>query len=455
MLRKLYFQIYLSIVGGIALLVLVIGLITILDDLDKDGIVEESVVIVDEILSIALDDPDFEKGKVSARTINNLDRLSRIHPEYQMRLSLYSSDGQLLAFSGSPKPLSFNNTEEPILLTDIYKLSNWRNFFYLNKPIRIELNNDRFLLAQKIKIEDHSAIPFLGFLVLAGFCIAAAAYPVTRRLTRSLEQLRQGVGFWGKGNINFRIPVKGCDEVSSLAKSFNNAASKIENLLQSHKLLLANASHELRSPLARIRLALELYEQKPTPILANEIRQNINELDNQIEEILLASKLDAQLDESQETSLIPVDFTALVVETASKYDIEVNIPDHLPPIILGNSRLLKIMVRNLLENAKRHGKPPFSIILSQKTDSVDAKLNTQKNWLVMQILDHGPGIPIDEREKIFTPFYRAKGSKEKEGSWGLGLSLVHQIVIRHNGTVSTITPNQESYTNGFEINLPI
>src|SRR6476469_87761 len=103
-------------------------------------------------------------------------------------------------------------------------------------------------------------VGLLLMLVIIALVVAAAAYPVVRRLTRRLERLQASVEAWGEGDLAARVAVEGQDEVASLAISFNQAATRIEALMRAQKSLLANASHELRSPLARIRVAVELLQ---------------------------------------------------------------------------------------------------------------------------------------------------------------------------------------------------
>lgn len=99
---------------------------------------------------------------------------------------------------------------------------------------------------------------FLWLLGLVGVAVAIGVFPIIRRLLKRLENLQRGVKRFGDGDLTVRVPTEGKDEVADLARQFNAAASRIEELVQSHKSLLANASHELRSPLARIRMGLEL-----------------------------------------------------------------------------------------------------------------------------------------------------------------------------------------------------
>src|SRR5262249_6461906 len=180
------------------------------------------------------------------------------------------------------------------------------------------------------------------------------AFPVVRWLTRRLERLQHGVESLGAGDLSARVKVEGRDEVARLAQSFNSAAARIEELVGAHRLLLANASHELRTPLARIRLGIELMKDGIDEKRKAELEQDIAELDHLMEEILLSSGLDAvaALETAEE-----VDLLALAAEECARYQ-DCSIEGE-PVLIRGDPRLLRRLVRNLLENAKRHGAPPI------------------------------------------------------------------------------------------------
>jgi signal transduction histidine kinase len=164
----------------------------------------------------------------------------------------------------------------------------------------------------------------LAVLLLVLFAaVAGGAWPVVRRLTRRLEALKQGVEAFGAGALHQRVAEDGRDEVAALGASFNRAAARIEALLQSHKSLLANASHELRSPLTRLKMAVSMLEDA-TPAqraaMRREIDVNIAELDALVEEVLLASRLDAgaTLERRDE-----VDLLGLAAEEAARVDASV------------------------------------------------------------------------------------------------------------------------------------
>src|SRR5207247_4298590 len=243
--------------------------------------------------------------------------------------------------------------------------------------------------------------------------VGVGAYPVVRRLTSRLERLQAGVESLGAGEFSARVKVEGSDEVARLAESFNRAAGRIEELVGAHKSLLANASHELRTPLARIRMAVELMKENADPKRKAELEQDIAELDALIDEILLASRLDAlkglEIDER-------VDLLALAAEECARYDAATL--DGQPVTVRGDPRLLRRMIRNLLENAKRHGAPP-----------IEVRVSRAENGAQIVVCDRGPGVHEAERARVLRQIYRggtASGS-------GLCSSILCQITRRTCG----------------------
>ena len=275
-------------------------------------------------------------------------------------------------------------------------------------------------------------------LTFFALTVATGAFPVVRRLTRRLERLQQSVEALGAGQLSTRVAVEGHDEVASLALSFNRAAAQIEVLLDSQKSLLSNASHELRSPLARIRMAIELLQEKAPPELRRELIHNLAEIDQLIDEILLASRLDAVPDAVPR--LEQLDLTAMVAEECALVEARF---EAQAVSVHGDVRLLRRMVRNLLENAKRHGEgSPITVRLAINAD----------RKIQLDVLDNGPGVPPAECEKIFAPFYRLPGSSERAGGVGLGLSLVRQIALAHAGSAQCIP--RENSGSCFRVLLP-
>lgn len=271
----------------------------------------------------------------------------------------------------------------------------------------------------------------LGIVALA---VALGAYPIIRRLTQRLEGLQRGVERWGSGDLSARVAVQGSDEVAFLAERFNAAAERIETLMESqkallasHKSLLANASHELRSPLARIRMGLELMGEGAGSSQRAEISRSINELDQLIDEILLASRLDARQADAEPFET--VDLTGLAAEECARVQAELDTATQTESLTLqGSARLLRRLIRNLLENARRYSNGEISLELAHTGTGAQQRA-------VIRVNDRGPGVPADQRERIFEPFYRLPGASEREGGVGLGLALVKSITARHGGKV--------------------
>ena len=266
-----------------------------------------------------------------------------------------------------------------------------------------------------------------------GVLIALLCYPVVRRLTRRLERLQSGVEALGSGDLTARVKVEGCDEVARLAQSFNSAAAQIEMLVGAHKLLLANVSHELRTPLSRLRLTAELLKEVADPRRTADLEKDVTEIDALIEQILLSSRLDAvrELDIREE-----VDLLALAAEEGTRC-AESDITGE-PVVVCGDPALLRRLIRNLIENAQQHGAPP-----------VEIRVRRQDHRAVLTVSDGGPGIPASEQERVFTPFYRPRGTRS-QGS-GLGLALVRQIARQHGGWA--VAAGSEAYPSAIEVTI--
>ena len=211
---------------------------------------------------------------------------------------------------------------------------------------------------------------------------------------------------------------------------------------------VANASHELRSPLARMKMALSMLGDVPpehASRLKEEIHQDIRELNDLVEEVLLASRLDAR--EADVGTVEEVDLIGLAAEECARVDahLELGFEPH-SIVVPGVVKLLRRLLRNLLENARRYGTSDIEVQLSSLTEN-------NRHWVRLCVCDRGPGVPPDLRERIFEPFYRLPGASEREGGVGLGLSLVRSIVQRHGGSVHC--QDREGGGAQFVVMLPV
>jgi signal transduction histidine kinase len=164
-------------------------------------------------------------------------------------------------------------------------------------------------------------------------------------------------------------------------------------------------------------MAVELMKDSADPRRKRELEQDIAELDGLIDEILLTSRLDAVKGRDADED---VDLLALASEECARYE-EAELEGQ-PAIVRGDPRLLRRMIRNLLENARRHGAPPIEVFVGPAVGGAE-----------LRVCDHGPGVPEAERDGVFEPFHRFARADGGGGGVGLGLTLVRQIARRHGG----------------------
>ena len=437
MVRRLSFTIFLAVLGSLLVFAIAVSLAWWWNVQARDTAFEKRLAgeLAAQILPAAAEGPE-QLHRV----------LERWHRRARIDLTVVDENRKVLAWAG--RPLVDDAQRGPRRGRDIERSASRARLW----TFEVELPDGRRLLARPNRMRPGprpvSLTLAVGLLMLAG---ALVAWPISRRITHRLERLQRGVDQQGAGDLAARVAVEGKDEVAALARSFNRSAARIETLvsrqdalLTSQTRLLANASHELRSPLARIRMAMELLLTRPrdseprdsepqdSDQLAHELRRNIAELDQLVDEILLASRLETSAPVREE-----VDLAGLAAEEASRVQADVYVADavadavadraHDPRamVLTGDSRLLRRMLRNLLENARRYGMStaePIRIALGRTADEIR-----------IEVLDRGPGVPAHAREKIFEAFYRVEGYSEQAGGVGLGLALVKQIAEAHGG----------------------
>jgi signal transduction histidine kinase len=396
-MRKLYLRIYLAVLASLAAFALASGVMwRQFGDAGPSGhAFDMAGTLAQNVLPPA--------AAPRAAQQAGLDRLAA---NLRADVALFADDRTLLAAVGEPLPAPDTSRER----------GGWLRHWGGAPVWAIRLPDGRWLVTRVPHDRWHPGLGLFFVLALIALAVGVGAYPVVRRLTARLERLQRGVESLGAGDLSARVNVEGHDEVARLAESFNRAAARIEELVGAHKSLLANASHELRTPLARIRMAAELMKDSADAKRRCDLGLDIAELDLLIDEILLTSRLEAvkSLDVDEE-----VDLLGLASEECARYEaIEL---EGRPVTVRGDPRLLRRMIRNLLENARRHGAPPIAVRVGPAEGGVE-----------LCVCDHGSGIAEAERESVFLPFHRFAGAGERAGA-GLGLALVRQIARRHGG----------------------
>ncbi|UCH47827.1 MAG: HAMP domain-containing histidine kinase [Betaproteobacteria bacterium] len=415
-MRHLYLQIYVALVAILIVFLFLMSMAWwLLRDRDDRIALDGLALLVSEVVPAQTASP----GEIDA----SINRLSEM---FSARITLRAQDGTLLSHAGEALPAPPPD----------WQGSGVRHLRGTGPVATLRLPDGRWIVATRD--HQHRRGGLLFAILLLAFTIAVGAYPVVRRITRRLENLQTSVDALGAGALDARVRVEGKDEVANLASSFNRAAERIEKLVNSQRQMLATASHELRSPLTRMRMALELLERENRPELRDQLKKDIAELDDLVGEILLATRLQA-IEELERSA--PVDLLALLVEEASRFGATVSGD---AATVHGDARLLRRMIRNLLDNAQRHS---GGSEVKASVESIDDATN------VLRVEDRGPGIPEQERERIFEPFYRVEGTRETGEGFGLGLALVRQIAQRHGGDVRCLS--RPGGGTRFEVTLPV
>ena len=288
-------------------------------------------------------------------------------------------------------------------------------------------NGERFIIDTRRPDFDHErgkkvTLLFLFLLLI----LLTGAYFIIRWILRPLRPLHEGVQRVSEGELTHRIVLSGKDEFRDLAAAFNTMTQRIGKLLTAKERLLLDVSHELRSPITRMKVAVEMLSEGPQK---EGLKEDLQEMERMVTDILETYR---SLRDSDNLVWETVDLKALIEEAASL------IADHLPGIALhglkqvivpGDPLKLKTVLANLLDNAFKY---------SHASDApVEIRLVIEKRWAAIAIQDHGQGIPAEAIPFVFEPFYRADSARTRDtGGYGLGLSLCKAIVETHNGTIA-------------------
>lgn len=272
----------------------------------------------------------------------------------------------------------------------------------------------------------------LGFVFITLACVWIA-----RRLSRPLRHVETTARAIAGGDTALRVDeriVRRRDEIGQLAAAFNAMTDQLCDLLERRTGLLRDISHDLRTPLARQRIAIELASDSGADeaLMASILRQN-ERLESMTGQILTLYRLGEQRDRIEREAVQPLTLIHQVLLDAADYaehrgvDCRFTAPDVCRSVtVLGNAGLLRRALDNVLQNALDHTPPERS---------VDVGLGLDGDWLVLTVEDDGPGVPDDLLPHLFEPFFRADPSRAGQG-WGLGLAIARDIVSAHDGTIA-------------------
>jgi signal transduction histidine kinase len=301
-------------------------------------------------------------------------------------------------------------------------LVNGRHYYVVAGP-----NGGAYLFAWNVPERMQSAhVALLILLLLLMSAVVFLAHTVLNRLLRPLRGLSDGVARLGAGELDVTVPTATRDEFGKLTDAFNQMVGRVRNMIRARDQLLVDVSHELRSPLTRTKVALELL---PFSEQRSEIAMNVSEMERMIAELLELERLrDGRGIRPTRQDLMPVLREAAqafrntppgvrLVSTAA--DIPVDI----------DAERVRTVLWNLLENAVKYSLPDSGAV------EISAAQNGQR--AIIRVTDDGPGIPDSDMPNLFEPFFRVDRSRSKKtGGYGLGLSISKRIVEAHGGTIA-------------------
>jgi len=319
------------------------------------------------------------------------------------------ADGQVAVFDADGKAVS---SLEPTTLPGRFQ------------AVRTAPDGSRVVLSWSMGTFRESHLPMLGGLIVLLTLVVGAAFWFLQRQLRPLAWLRDGVEAVADGDFQTRVPVVRDDEIGQVAGSFNVMARRVGEMIDDRERLLADVSHELRSPIARMKVAVELL---PEGDKRDSLARDLREMEHLIAVLLERERLRTH-DGRLETR--PVDLTVLVREVAAAFEgrkpgVEVHGGEQI--VVQADAALIRLLAQNLVDNAVKFSLPdsrPVVVSLQPATDEV-----------VLRVADDGVGIPAGGGPRLFEPFVKLDPARGHHGGYGLGLNLCQRIVGLHGGSI--------------------
>ena len=292
--------------------------------------------------------------------------------------------------------------------------------------VSFQIDEDEYwVMLPRARIERNEPLRYIGWGLFVLLVALAGAYFLVARINRPLRQLTRAAAQVGQGKIPPPVEESGPTEISTLASAFNQMAADLKRLDDERALLLAGVSHDLRTPLSRIRLGLEMLAHKDQSGLKEGIERDIEDIDTAINQFLDFARL---TDSEPLTS--EGDLNAIIRSVAERYarlDRSVSIKLEPVPALPLRPLAIQRLIQNLVENALRHGGGAAEVVTGC----------TQAAGFI-EVLDRGPGIPAGESDRMLRPFTRLDSARGGPGT-GLGLAIVDRIARAHGGAVQLLT----------------
>ena len=362
--------------------------------------------------------------------------------EQNARMRVFLFDHELNELSGRRTPFGAREIAQRVLKTNAPEFAPTEFSPLVARPVE-GANEAHYAFVAELPRRQpppfiHHVAHILGLLLIGGaFC-----YWLARYLTAPVKKLRIATQELARGNLSARVGLAGNrrDELVSLGSDFDLMAEKIESLVQAQRRLLGDISHELRSPLARLNVALELARQRSgneaVSALAR-IQREAETLNEMIGQLLTLTRLQTGAEEIQKAEF---DLCGLVREIADDAEFEaksgnrsVSLESDASCTFVGNELLVRRAIENVVRNAVHYTREGTEVEIEVNEVIQDANGKAIK----ITVRDHGPGVPEPALGKIFRPFYRVDEARDREaGGVGLGLAIAERAVKLHNGSIN-------------------
>ena len=351
--------------------------------------------------------PDIHKALEIAQDLS-------LHIRFESPNLQWTTDDKLISFKDFDKLTSDENEQ---IKTDI---EDGIYFVAVNQGL------GRYLFAFDFKKSTHYMQVLVILLVILLTLVFVFAYLSIRWILKPIKWLTEGVEQVSQGNLDYQVPIRKMDDLGELTESFNSMTRRIAEMIHAKEQLLLDVSHEIRSPLTRIKVALEFVPDGNTK---KSIGEDLSEVEKMIVEILETERLNS---DHGKLYLKKANVSGIIKEVLQ--DFQNKSPGvkltSVPKGVFLNIDIdrIKTVLKNVIENSLKYSKP--------KSQPVEISIDDEEKSVVIQIKDYGSGIPKEELPYIYEPFYRIDKSRSKEtGGYGLGMSLCKKIMEAHGGTI--------------------
>jgi len=446
---KLYIKIFVSFVIVLIITeILIFGLFVFTAGRSARSRIEryvnaQSTVVSQYVEGTIRSEPDtgLSENRSLRRLINDLGKI------YQAKVWLTGPDGNSIIQSfdgGIPEDTPAfrqKNRRKPLAMGPHHSIK--RGFVqYVYVPLKFQNGETGsiHLLFENARRDHPEELFALGLLAI-GLVIALLVVPVSRRITNPLNRLRDSALKIADGDLTHRARVKSRDEIGELGRAFNHMAAQLERMIRGGRELTANISHELRSPLTRIRIAEELIREKcdrgdleGLESHLDDIREDIEELDKLVGQVLVLSKMDLR---EAGLNLEPFDTAGLLSELLERHRLAIGrkalkVQTHFvcDSPVSGDREALRTALSNILDNAVK---------FAPERGLVGIEASSEEDGVRISVTNTFEALSTEDLARLFDPFYRVKPTQA--GGSGLGLAITKKIIERHGGKIeATNTP---------------